>query len=62
MVTIRVLNKNKLTRKNQNIRDWVAYKQHLFLKVLGTGKSKIMAPVDSVSGEELLPQRPPSSP
>lgn len=34
--------------------DWVAYKQHLFLRVLETGKSKIKTPADSVSGENLL--------
>lgn len=40
---------------NKNIIDWVAYKQQTFMSHrLGAGKAKILAPADSVSGEDPL--------
>ena len=64
LFTIRVLNKNKLTRRGNKILEtgWLINNKHLFLTVLEAGKSKNMVPADSVSGGDLRPHRPPFSP
>lgn len=49
---MKILNKNKLARKRNKIlgSGCLINNKHLYLTVLETGKSQIMAPVDSVSG------------
>ena len=53
LVHLRFCNKNKQTNKQTHPTDWVAYR-HLFLTVLEAGKSKIIAPADSVSAQWLM--------
>lgn len=53
MVTIRVLNNNKLTRKiNKILETGCLINNKYYFSILEIGKSKIMTPVDSVSGED----------